>query len=198
MAATKRPGTVASHEPQGNCASTPPARLANSAETRFDQLPILIGEFEANTRETARVILEHYRGHDLVYICKWYRDRDGKLLPGSKGFAVNVADAVARAGGYLDYAAGMLHRVTSGLAIGQAEVDAAAIARHLLAMRPARLNEREIYQTAGFAWAREDDRRAAALGVLDQAGWIRQSQRAGRGHPRRDWEVSPRVAEVHS
>jgi hypothetical protein len=36
------------------------------------------------------VILENYRGHDLIYICKWYRDRDGKLLPGAKSFAVNV------------------------------------------------------------------------------------------------------------
>ena len=90
MAATKRSGAVASAEPQGNCASTPPARPTNSAETRLDQLPILIGEFEANSREIARVILENYRGHDLVYLCKWYRNRDGKLLPGSKSFAVNV------------------------------------------------------------------------------------------------------------
>src|SRR5258707_9800002 len=90
MAATKRPGAVASAEPQRNCASTPPARPTNSFETRLEQLPILIGEFEANTRETARVILEHYLGHHLVYICKWYRDRDGKLLPGSKSFSVNV------------------------------------------------------------------------------------------------------------
>ena len=90
MASTKRPGAVASAEPQGNCASTPPARPANSAETRLDQLPILIGEFEANARETARVILEHYRGHDLVYLSKWYPGRDGDLLPGKNAFAVNV------------------------------------------------------------------------------------------------------------
>lgn len=90
MASTKRPGAVASAEPQLNCASTPPARPSNSSETRLDQLPILVGEFEANASETARVILERYRGHDLAYICKWYRDRDGRLLPGSKSFAVNV------------------------------------------------------------------------------------------------------------
>jgi hypothetical protein len=90
MASTKRPGAVASAERQGNCASTPPARPANSSETRLDQLPILIGEFEANTREKARVILEHYRGHDLVYLSKWYPGRDGDLLPGKNAFAVNV------------------------------------------------------------------------------------------------------------
>jgi hypothetical protein len=90
MAATKRPGAVASAEPQANCASTPPARPANSSETRLDQLPILIGEFEANARQTARVILEHYCGHDLVYLSKWYPGRDGNLLPGKNAFAVNV------------------------------------------------------------------------------------------------------------
>jgi hypothetical protein len=164
----------------------------------------LFDEMRRDAMERAR------RAHGLA--AGWYGKNPGRILRlalvyellacvmrGHDAEPVSVsADAVARAGGYLDYAAGMLHRVTSGLAIGQAEVDAAAIARHLLATRPARLNEREIYQTAGFAWAREDDRRAAALGVLDQAGWIRQSQRAGRGRPRRDWLVSPRLAEVRS
>jgi hypothetical protein len=164
----------------------------------------LFDEMRRDAMERAR------RAHGLA--AGWYGKNPGRILRlalvyallacamrGDDAEPVSVsADAIARAGGYLDYAAGMLHRVTSGLAIGQAEVDAAVIARHLLATRPARLNEREIYQTAGFAWAREDDRRAAALGVLDQAGWIRQSQRAGRGRPRRDWEVSPRLAEVRS
>ncbi len=91
MASTKRPGAVASAERQRNFASTPPARPANSSETRLDQLlPILIGEFQANARETARVILQHYRGHDLVYLSKWYPGRDGDLLPGKNAFAVNV------------------------------------------------------------------------------------------------------------
>ena len=106
------------------------------------------------------------------------------------------ADAVARAGGYLDYAAGMLDRVTAGLALGQAEADAAVVARHLLATRPKRLNERALYQTAGYAWARDAGRRAAALAVLDHAGWIRRPPVEGRGRPRGDWEVSPRLAET--
>lgn len=65
------------------------------------------------------------------------------------------ADAITRAGDYLDYAAAMLDRVTAGLAIGRAEADAANIARLLLATRSTRLNERELYQSAGFRWARE-------------------------------------------
>jgi hypothetical protein len=106
------------------------------------------------------------------------------------------ADAVARAGYYLDYAAGMLDRVAAGLSIGEAEVNAVMIARYLLASRPARLNERELYQGQGFAWARNADKRAAAFKVLERAGWIRRPDTAHQGRPRGDWEVSPRISEV--
>lgn len=105
------------------------------------------------------------------------------------------ADAMARAGGYLDYAASMLDRVTAGLAIGRAEADAASIARHLLATRATVLNERELYQTAGYHWARDRERRAAAFAVLERAGWIRQPNAARHGRPRGDWQVSPRLAK---
>jgi hypothetical protein len=107
------------------------------------------------------------------------------------------ADSVARAGAFLDYAARMLSRVTAGLAIGQAEADAAAIARHLLATLPDRLNERQFYQTAGFAWARDGKRRAAALSTLERFGWIRPLDTAGQGRPRGDWQVSPRLKGAH-
>jgi hypothetical protein len=75
------------------------------------------------------------------------------------------ADAMARAGAFLDYAASMLDRVTAGLAVGEAEVDATVIGRHLLATRPTGLNERALYQSPGFAWAREEKRRRAALPI---------------------------------
>jgi hypothetical protein len=106
------------------------------------------------------------------------------------------ADAMVRAGAYLDYAAGMLDRVTAGLAIGEAEVDASAIARHLLATHAPQLNERELYRMAGFAWAREDKRRAAALRVLENMGWIRRQIAVGKGRPKSNWEVSPRLRET--
>jgi Protein of unknown function (DUF3987) len=107
------------------------------------------------------------------------------------------ADSVARAGAFLDYAARMLSRVTAGLAIGQAEADAAAISRHLLATLPERLNERQLYQTAGFAWARDGKRRAAALSTLQSFGWIRPLDTAGQGRPRGDWKISPRLKGGH-
>jgi hypothetical protein len=61
--------------------------------------------------------------------------------------------------------------------------------------KPARLNERVLYQTAGFAWARESERRAPALAVLEKAGWIRRPGADRLGRPRGDWEVSPRLWE---
>jgi Protein of unknown function (DUF3987) len=105
------------------------------------------------------------------------------------------ADTVARAGEYLDYAAGMLDRVTAGLAITRPETDAASIGRHLLRTRAACLNERALYQSAGFAWARDAERLGAALALLVHAGWIRTPTAKGRGRPRSDWQVSPRLWE---
>ena len=50
--------------------------------------------------------------------------------------------------------------------------DAAVVARHIHArapaMRPKPLNERELYQAPGYAWARDAKRLAAALAVLNQ------------------------------
>jgi hypothetical protein len=107
-----------------------------------------------------------------------------------------AADAVARAGGYVDYLVAMLDRVTAGLAISRAEADAATIARHILATRAARLNERELYQRQGWAWLRDRERRAEALRVLDAGGWIRTAARTSNGRPPGDWEVSPRLWEA--
>jgi hypothetical protein len=105
-------------------------------------------------------------------------------------------DAIERAGRYVDYAAAMLDRVTAGLAIGEAEVDAATIAQHLLATRPDLLNERELYQMRGFSWARTPKRRKAAFDLLESLGWLRRPNAAGKGRRRGDWEVSPHLKEA--
>jgi hypothetical protein len=107
-----------------------------------------------------------------------------------------TADAVARAGGYLDYLAAMLDRVTAGLAICRAEADAAVIARHVVANRLARFNERELYQRPGWSWLRDRECRADALRVLTEASWIRPVTSGGQGRPRGDWVVSPRLREA--
>lgn len=51
-------------------------------------LPILIGEFPANSRESARVTLETFKGHNLVCIRKLYPAPCGGWRPGN-GIAVN-------------------------------------------------------------------------------------------------------------
>jgi putative DNA primase/helicase len=125
----------------------------------------------------------------LVFELLAWTTRDGVPEPASVS-----ADAVARAGGYIDYAAAMMERVIEGLAIGAAEADAAQIARHVqeIARRaPPRallkpLNERALYQTRGFSWARNKKRRTEALMVLQEAGWVRIPQADGAGStPRR-------------
>ena len=89
----------------------------------------------------------------------------------------------------------MLDRVTAGLAIGRAEADAAVIARHILSTRTNSVNERILYQQPGWSWLRDRDRRADALRVLADSGWIRPALQTGSGRPRRDWEVSARLWE---
>jgi hypothetical protein len=116
------------------------------------------------------------------------------------------AETMVRAGGYIDYAAAMLDRVIGGLAIGRAEADAAQIARHMLAVaqgapplaRLKPLNERALYQTRGFTWAREPKRRTEAFLVLQKAGWVGTRQADGDGRPRGDWEVNPRILSQKS
>jgi hypothetical protein len=116
------------------------------------------------------------------------------------------ADAVVRAGGFIDYASAMFERVIGGLAVGRAEADAAQIARHVLAVAQAAppyarlkpLNERALYQMPGFSWARDKKRRAGALTVLRNAAWLRPLEADRYGRPRGDWEMNPRIAKVKS
>jgi hypothetical protein len=117
--------------------------------------------------------------------------------PGASGESEAIsADAMARAGGYLDYLAAMLDRMTAGLAIGRAEADAAVIARHIRASCVSELNERELYQRPGWSWLRDRERRTEALRVLAKAGWLREAARPGAGRPRGDWQVSPLLWEA--
>ena len=125
---------------------------------------------------------------------------------GGAGEPVSVsADAVVRAGGFIDYAAAMFERVIAGLAVTRAQADAAQIARHIWAsvqaapqrnmcLRP--LNERTLYQTRGFSWARDSKRRTEAFAVMRDAGWVRPAQTDGKGRPPGDWKVNPRILEV--
>jgi hypothetical protein len=107
------------------------------------------------------------------------------------------ADAMARAGDYLDYLGAVLDRVTAGLAIGRAEADAATILRHVLATRPQRVNERDLYQRPGWSWLRDSARRTEVFVALESRGIVRPVARIGSGRPPGDWDVSPRLWERH-
>ena len=60
------------------------------AQRPTENQPVVVGEFQANSREVARVSLESFKGHDLVRLGKCWRDQDGVLRPGKGGIAVNV------------------------------------------------------------------------------------------------------------
>jgi Protein of unknown function (DUF3987) len=134
----------------------------------------------------------------LVFEQLTWAARDG--VPEPAGVS---ADAVARAGGYIDYAAAMLERVIEWLAIGRGEADAAQIALHVqeIARRaPPRallkpINERVLYQTRGFSWARDRRRRIEAFLILQESGWIRPLVAEITGRPRGDWQLNPRILE---
>jgi hypothetical protein len=129
----------------------------------------------------------------------WAARTDGAAQPASVS-----ADAVVRAGGFVDYATAMFERVVAGLAISRAQADAAQIARHVQAIagtapRYARLkplNERSLYQRRGFAWARDRKRRGDAFAVLQDDGWLRPAQVNGHARPRGDWQVNPRILDA--
>lgn len=192
-AARRLSGLVLDGDPSGE--PTPRIlRLDNTALYLFDEL-----------RREAMERARYSRG----LAAGWYGKTPARALRLALGYEllgwvrgdgaeprVITADSVARAGGYLDYLAAMLDRVTAGLAIGLAEADPAVVARYILSSRPTRLNERELYQRPGWSWLRDGDRRANALRVLTDTGWIRAAARAGSGRPPGDWEVSPRLWEA--
>ena len=52
--------------------------------------PIVIGEFEKNSKDTLRISLNQFNGIDLISIRVFYRDKDGQLKPGKDGFSIKV------------------------------------------------------------------------------------------------------------
>jgi hypothetical protein len=137
----------------------------------------------------------------LVFeLLAWVAQDDAPTEPTSVS-----ADAVVRAGSFIDYASAMFERVIAGLAISQAQTDAAQIARYIVAVAEAAprntkrlrpLNERSLYQLKRFSWARDPKRRGDALAILRDASWLRAAQVEGHGRPRGDWEINPRLLEA--
>src|SRR5437763_1756669 len=51
--------------------------------------PLVIAEWDRNSREVVRVALDHYKGHHSVNVRVWYRD-GGQLKPGKAGIALGL------------------------------------------------------------------------------------------------------------
>jgi putative DNA primase/helicase len=214
-------------KPLKNCSQADAAARREkllTAARRLRSLPMGADEHSAPAPRALRLGSDAFQLFDILRIdamtkarthgsfaAEWHGKNPGRLLRlalvfellawaarGGDEPASVSPDAVHRAGKYLDYAGAMLDRVTAGLAIGRAEADAAAIGRHILAAGAKWLNERELYQTAGFSWARDAERRKAALRMLEQACWIRRPGPANHGRPRGDWEVSPLLMPVQN
>jgi hypothetical protein len=52
--------------------------------------PIIVAEFARNSREVVRVLLDKYRGHDIVSIRTFYRNAAEEWLPGRSGMSMSI------------------------------------------------------------------------------------------------------------
>ena len=92
-----------------------------------------------------------------------------------------------------DYACPMARRCFGDAALPQVERDAVALAKWIRRNHPEAVNAREL-RHAGAMPTREAERYDAALGELEQAGWVRPApSTAGPGRKRKDWLVNPAV-----
>jgi hypothetical protein len=67
--------------------------------TRF---PIIIAEWQRNSREVVRVSLDRFNNRDTIDIRSWWRDGDGTFKPGRGGLTLAVKHLPALADGLAD------------------------------------------------------------------------------------------------
>jgi hypothetical protein len=127
----------------------------------------------------------------------WIGDRPDAPPP-----ATISEDAVLGAVGFLEaYAVPMAKRALGDATWPEAERDAAALGKWLLAQRPAPsvVNARALRHEAALQ-TRDAERYDAALAELEGAGWVRpQPKRTGGkgGRQSKDWAVNPALAAAH-
>lgn len=106
-------------------------------------------------------------------------------------------DIVERAWAFFeDYFEPMAHRVYGDAAIPQAERDAAVIARKIFERKELTINARAIRLQWGIPGMRTAARIDAALGHLQEAGWVRPTptrQGGSSGRQSKTYEVNPDV-----
>jgi hypothetical protein len=52
--------------------------------------PVIIAQWELNSRESLRVELHEYRGTQLIGIRKWFAGANGAMAPGKSGINLNL------------------------------------------------------------------------------------------------------------
>jgi hypothetical protein len=74
-----------------------------SAAAPKPEFPIVVAEWDRNSREVVRVALDHYNGRHTINARVWYHDDDDALRPSKTGITLAVkhlpalADAMAKA-----------------------------------------------------------------------------------------------------
>jgi hypothetical protein len=63
------------------------------------EFPIIIAEWQRNSREIVRVALDRFNGRETIDIRSWWQDRDGTYKPGRGGLTLSVAHLPALAEG---------------------------------------------------------------------------------------------------
>lgn len=58
---------------------------------KLPQEPVVIGEFEKNSKEVVRVSLQQFAGNDVLHIRIFYRDSNGEWKPGRDGITIRAA-----------------------------------------------------------------------------------------------------------
>jgi Transcriptional Coactivator p15 (PC4) len=66
------------------------------------RLPIVVAEWDRNSREVIRLSLDRYNGRDTIDLRSWWRDSDGTLKPGRGGLTLAVHHLPALADGTVD------------------------------------------------------------------------------------------------
>jgi hypothetical protein len=92
------------------------------------------------------------------------------------------------------YVKPMLRRVAGEAALPKVDRNAATLARAILDRRPERINARDIRRSWRLSGLREASEVIAAIIALTEARWLERPQTTGgRGRPREDYRVNPRV-----
>src|SRR6478609_5766832 len=97
--------------------------------------PIVIAEWQRNSREIIRIALDQYKGRDIVDARAWWRNEDGNWRPGRNGLTLSLkhlpslaeglGDAVRRAR-QLGIIEGVEYRLGTGFAVLDEALDGTA------------------------------------------------------------------------